>query len=645
MKKIKLYWIWLAVIMFISRVMQLCFLYLMNAPTGGPIVDRWYRFFPHTVVVELGVVAALVLLFAGVSYLLKGQKARKVWGIATCVISGVYIVSSGGDDELMRWMGQHLSLSFFTTYSNAASDLGLVGRIFIGGIGHFSLSISWAVFMIVAAVVLYRKCFYKWFEVKNSRTSYIALGLSFLLAVVGLSSKFWFAPSKMRWKRISPVFWHFGEDILYQFSKQDKPATYDLGISALGGDPSKEYPFWHEVQDEKASIEAFKEKKLENRPDIVLLVIETYRGWTGDVRIGSICELTPNICKLAKQGAYFPNARSVGYPSVEGFLGILAGVWSHPHSSFLSDFPNTKMRTLPDILGEAGYYREVLTATEPSFDNLNPWFAAWFDYSEYKPENQHDIPIGFRFKERYAARPLDKPLFFDWMSTSMHVPFTLPSEYGATPEDAEVAYLRTLAYMDSAVGLVVEEVAKGPRANNTLFIVVGDHAFGNNAQHSTPEYIGSAQDGYTWVPLIFAGPGVSQFVDSQVVSQVDIAPTIMSILGLNVSNNFVGKDLQVDMQDSASIRPAHPVVFAFRNEDVNMQEDSLTYYGNMDDDEVSSIFRTRFVPDWDTTHLVEGFAVGKKLENVPENAKSQLEKMRAAAKAWGYVVGNNRLKP
>ena len=714
------YWLWYGLTLWGTRLVLLCVLYFTAAPTGGPIVDRWYRFFPHTLVIEAGVVMALAFAGGLLCTLLRGR-ARKIAGIVFVVLGALYIVTAGTDDEIMRWMGQHFTLSFITTYALAASDMGLVGRVFLGGAWHFLLTAFIALAGIVGTVFLYRKMFAKWSEgavvaaktraaVSGSSASrdctsginrtavknWICLGIAFALAITGLTSKFWFAPSNMRWKRIAPVAFRLIDEVKYKFAKSEQRADYAEGIVLLGGNPVAGYPFLryaghifetytrHPIQYtdtdsvkadtlEKLVLEKIRSRPLEDRPDIVLFVIETFRGWSGDIRIPATCEKLPNICKLANSGLYFPNAHSVGYPSIEGFLGILTGIWSHPQTTLLSDFPNTRMRALPEILGDAGYYRMVLTATEPSFDNLHPWFAKWFDYSEYKPENQHDVPIADRFRELYAKRPADKPLFFDWMSTSSHIPFTLPKEYGPTPKDPEVAYMRTLAYMDSAVGIVLDEIAKGPRANNTLFVLVGDHAIANNAQHGVSDFIGGIHDGYTWVPLIIAGPGIEKKIVTTPVSQVDIAPTIAWYLHLDVTNNFVGTPLLtfsdkpgkpnvmvLQQNESTETTPENtpdsteakyvvrqnlPPVFAFRMGDMTMITDSVTYIANIQDSTLVSAFETVLEPTWDTSHPAEGFVTGKPAKVDPAQLQEIARKMRAAANAWEYTINSNNLTP
>lgn len=648
----KLYWLWFGLILWACRALFLCSVYFMDTPAGGPIVDRWYRFFPHSLVAEAGVTMWLAFICGVFATVFGATVIKESWrrrlqkfvGIFSIVLAGLYILASGMDGEIMRWMGQHLSVSFLVTYSRAASEMGLVARVFGGGALHFLLSVLIGVSGLAGIIALYRKCFEGWREscgkgFSRSVAFWISSVVVLALAITGYTSNKWFAPSKMRWKRITPVVYHLANEISYKFSSAEKRPDFADGIRALGGNPQKDFPFWHEVADESLNLEKFRNLPLDEKPDIILLTIETFRGWTGDVRVPGTCERLPNLCKLANSGAYFPNAHSVGYPSIEGFLGMLAGVWSHPRFTFLSDVPNTQMRGLPDVLKDAGYYRMVITATEPSFDNLNPWFERWFDYSEYDPRNQHDVPIANRFRELYRNRPADKPLFFDWMSTSSHVPFTIPDEYGPTPKDPEVAYVRSLAYMDSAVGIVLDEIANSPRANRTLVVLSGDHAISTNAQHGVHGFIGGTHDGYTWVPLVFAGAGVEKFVDPSVASHVDIAPSILAAIGLNVSNNFVGSDLRVSSLDRVARKP----VFSFRMDDIAMEVDSLTYYASMIDSVAGSVYGTRLNPDWDTTRPVEGFVTGYPLERKPE--LQVLGKMRAAAFAWEYVVNQNLLMP
>ena len=620
-------WLVWFVLLALVRLVQLCWLYFAGAPIGGgPYVDRWYRFLPHAFVADLGVVATAALLFLLLSRPAERRPAAKrVLVVAAGVFACVHCWFSGGDDELMRWMGQHLSVSFFSTYGGAASDPALFARIYSAGFWHFTLSIALATAATVASALLLRRPFRD--DGRPGRVVAVAL---LALAVAGLTSPKWFGPSRMRWKRIAPPAWNFAGELTYSFSHRTRPADWRAGIEFLGGDPDAEFPFWREEPDEAASLEAFRARPLDERPDVVLLTIESLRGWSGDVRDSASCARLPNVCALAKRGTFFPRTFSVGYPSVEGLLGLQLGVWSHPEKTFLSDRSGIATRSLPEILRDAGYASFVLTATEPSFDNLVPHFRKWFDGFEYDPANQNDVPIARRFAELYRSRDPERPLYFDWMSTTTHIPFAMPKEFGPQGDDMNERYLQVLAHMDTAVGMVLDEIARGPRAERTLVVLTGDHSTPTKDQ----AYGTSAHPGLLWVPMIVAGPGIpAGAVDGRNVSHADLAPTVLKLLGLKASNHFTGTDLFAG--DSVPRR-----VLAFRHGDALFADDSVVSLFSPDEDRLVS---EKLVPGegWNRADVAEGFVRGEPAEAEP----GLRERIRAAMGAWEWVVDRDLLMP
>ncbi|MCQ2102344.1 MAG: sulfatase-like hydrolase/transferase [Fibrobacter sp.] len=636
------YWPLYALILILGRLALLCGLYFCDAPTGGPFVSDWNRFLWHTLFAEIGFAMALALFFFAISTFLRG-KGLKIVKIASAIVATLYFFACGIDDEVMRWMNQRLTLSFLGTYLNATSDMGLVLSIVKGGIGHLLLT-TFLGFSAIAASIVYAVKMPLPLQSKGqplfSTKKIIALSLTVLFAALGCTSHMWFNPSHRRWPRIKPVAYVFAEELVQKFATMNPPEHYREGITALGGNPDQEFPFWHIAANESESLEAFKKRPLEERPDIILFTIESLRGWTSDMRIEANCKRFPNLCKLAYSGYYAPNAHSVGYPSIEGFLGIMVGVYSTPSGTFLYDFPNTQMRSFPDILADAGYHRELLCGSDPSFDNEKIWQEKWFDFNEFKPENDNDVALARRFVELYRERPQDKPLLFHWMSRSMHIPFTLPEDMGETPESSEDAYVRAEAYMDSALGIVLNEIYSGPRANNTLIILTGDHSYPNMGQTAESEQLGKIHDGATWVNLIFAGAGIQPYLESRPVSQADISPSIMGFLKLDVSNHFVGQNL-LDFGNGTN---QLPTVYSFRQGEVAMRTDSLTFFAAKEGADLATVHKNVQPNDWDSSKPVEGFISGATAPS-PAALDSITKSMQYAAQAWEYIVFKNKLKP
>ena len=328
---------------------------------------------------------------------------------------------------------------------------------------------------------------------------------------------------------------------------------------------------------------------------------------------------------------------SVGYPSTEGMLGLQLGIWGHPNKVFLSSMMNTRARSLPDILGKAGYYRAVLTAAEPSFDNFMPWFEKWFDYAEYNPKVTTDIPLANRFKELYANAPKDKPLYFEWINFVTHTPFNVPESYAKPAKTSDERYAQAVAYLDSAIGIILDAVRKGPRANETVIVVTGDHSIANAKAQKKLGELGEANSTYTWTTFIWAGAGISEgTIVETPVSHVDYAPSILSLIGLNATNSFVGKVL-FDADN-----PRQGKVFSFRHADAVMREDSLAIFAQAGNREFAHARRQSTTVDWDTTETVGGFIAEEKAER---NVSAQADSLLDAMDSWIWVLDHNLLVP
>lgn len=633
------YWFFFALILIAGRFSLLCSLYMLDTPTGSSLVPDFNRFIWHTLYSESGFCMATALVFFVISLFVHNRGVK----IASVVFASLYLILSGADDELQRWMSQKLSLSFIKTYTYAWTDSGLVSKIALGGLNHFLITVGIVIATIAGLSVYSYKASLKilWQRPIQKKT-WISLSLVTLLAIIGCTSHLWYNYSQRRWDRIRPVMYTLAEDFVESFTFQAEPPDYLEGIKILGGDPQKEYPFWKVAENEKESIENFIARDLSEKPDIILMTIESLRGWTCDMRVEGNCKRFPNLCRLSQKGRYFPNTYSVGNPSVEGLLGIMTGIISLPNKTLLRDYPNTNLQAFSEVLSRAGYYTEVTLGADPRFDNEEAWYSKWFDYHEFNPEYADDVSSAHRFIERYKNRPKDTPAFFHWMSLSMHTPFTLPAEMGETPKENGPAYLRAAAYMDSAVGIILDSLEQDPRSNITLIILTGDHSTPNGEQQKRAEQIGLGSEGFTWISLMMSGPNIEPSIDNRPVSQAGIAPTVLGYLGLNVSNHYMGVNL---LDDSLDTRPL-PAVYSFKFGSMALRQDSMSFYlVPVDGTEPATAQKIKLEPQWNTDDPADGFVTGTPVEMPADSLQEIARKMRAAAKAWEHLVFQNKIMP
>jgi arylsulfatase A-like enzyme len=101
-----------------------------------------------------------------------------------------------------------------------------------------------------------------------------------------------------------------------------------------------------------------------------------------------------------------------------------------------------------------------------------------------------------------------------------------------------------IAYIDTAIGGLISELKRRGVFANTLFIVMGDHgeAFGERGllEHA----VASVDQNQVHVPLMIRYPGASApAVCDDLVSQVDIMPTVLEELGYPLPAGIQGRSL------------------------------------------------------------------------------------------------------
>lgn len=138
--------------------------------------------------------------------------------------------------------------------------------------------------------------------------------------------------------------------------------------------------------------------------------------------------------------------------------------------------------------------------------------------------------------------------YYDWdPATEEYYDWYQQGRYPNNPE-GRAHYLGQLHYLDQAVGQLMDFLEKEGLAENTLVIYVGDNGgstpiYANNSPLRGSKY--TLYEGGIRVPMMAAFPG--QFaegeVNENVVSAMDIFPTICRAAGISPPENIDGQDL------------------------------------------------------------------------------------------------------
>lgn len=281
------------------------------------------------------------------------------------------------------------------------------------------------------------------------------------------------------------------------------------------------------------------------RLNVVVLAEESFGaefvGAYGDVR-----GLTPEFDALAREGLLFTHAYATGTRTVRGLEAITASFPPIPSESILKRPGGDHVATWGSVMRELGYHTSFLYGGYGTFDNMNAFYRG----NGFAVSDRTDIPnpkfsnIWGVSDEDLFAHAIDyfdaragegRPFFSIVMSTSNHKPYTFPPGVeGVKPEGGgREAGIR---YADHSIGAFFREARRHAWFADTVFVVVADHGARVYGAAQIPLY------SYE-IPMLVLAPGrLPARQVNTATSQIDIAPTVLGLLGLPYEAPFFGQD-------------------------------------------------------------------------------------------------------
>ena len=289
---------------------------------------------------------------------------------------------------------------------------------------------------------------------------------------------------------------------------------------------------------------------------------------------GSDKDWTPNFDSYAKRGLWFANTYASGTRTVRGLEAITASFPPIPTVSILRRPGNKGIGSWGKVMNELGYQSSFLYGGYGYFDDMNTFFAGngfqvldRTDIEKVRFENVWGVADEDlfdraiqHFGEQYQA---GKPFFSIIMTTSNHKPFTfrpgleqlgIPAEGGGRQAGVR--------YADYALGYFLREAVRQPWFDNTIFVVVADHGARVYGKAEIP------LETYEIPLLIYSPKHIAARQIDTLMTQIDIAPTVLGLLGLSYEAPFFGID-------SLHERPDHARIALFsHNHDVAILRDN-----------------------------------------------------------------------
>jgi len=281
-------------------------------------------------------------------------------------------------------------------------------------------------------------------------------------------------------------------------------------------------------------------------PKNLVIIVEESLGAEFVGSLGGL-DLTPNLDELSQSGIWFTNLYATGTRSVRGLEAIVAGFTPTTSRSVVKLSKSQRnFFTMAQLLGELGYESSFIYGGESQFDNMrrffmNNGFQKVVDEKDYvNPKfvgswGVSDEDLFDRAHEEFSALR-DEPFFSLVFTSSNHSPFQFPDGRIQLFDAEKNTVNNAVKYADYALGRFFEMARESSYWDDTIFLVVADHnsrVYGNEIVPVTRFHI----------PGLILGGSISPAVFDPVASQIDLSPTLLSLVGVSSEHPMIGHDL------------------------------------------------------------------------------------------------------
>ncbi len=264
---------------------------------------------------------------------------------------------------------------------------------------------------------------------------------------------------------------------------------------------------------------------------------------------------TPELDKLSNDGWWLTRTYATGTRSARGLEAVTTGFLPTPAEAVLK-LPRSQRDffTLGALLDTFGYHTRFLYGGEAHFDNMRSFFFGngfneVVDRATFKTKPAFVGSWGASDEDMFNElhqRLLDdgdKPTLTVAFSVSNHTPWEYPAGR-IKPEGDPASNANAVRYADWSIGQFFAKAKQSPYWNHTVFLVVADHDARVFGASLVPVR-------HFHIPALIIGAGVPVKKDDHIVSQVDLAPTLLSLIGISSEHPMLGADLTRHYPDRA----------------------------------------------------------------------------------------------
>lgn len=335
---------------------------------------------------------------------------------------------------------------------------------------------------------------------------------------------------------------------------------------------------------------AVEEEEEEERPgDILLITVDTLRADHLSL-YGYPRPTSPNLERWFEQGAIFERAYATEASTSPSVTSLLTGKLPQEHGVrlFFQLLPEGTL-LIPDLLPEA--YQTAAVVSNMVLTDEAMGMASHFDHFDDRVDQQESARTMFERNGRGTTdaalrwlsleRAPERPLFLWVHYIDPHGPYRPPADWplefthegerqvplsriplygrlegitdGLTYVDR---YDAEIAFVDAEIDRLLEGYGRVADVDQALILMTSDHGESMMEHERWFAHTYHVYEEIAHVPLLLRGPGVEAGRRTQLVSGIDVAPTLLRFAGVEPPASWAGIDLR-----SEAPSPAERTVF------------------------------------------------------------------------------------
>jgi lipoteichoic acid synthase len=519
-------------------------------------------------IISMGVIfttLGFLVIFYSFSYLFQNKIRLFYSYTANLLITFILIPNT----LYLDYFSSPLTLSVFKQTTNLS---GLGDSIF------FLLSMKYLLYvidLIVLPFVISRKSF---IYIKNRRP------LKAFLPVLAAGVMF------VCLKPMKVIYLDHEDSIVKAYDSKDFLAQYGIfGHHALDGYYHVKAANFELSKEEVDKIDAYWAGKETDRSadselagfgkdkNLIMIQVESLQSFVINEKVNGQ-EITPTINKLLKNSIYFPRfyAQTIEGNSSDAEFLTQTSLFPLKTGSVFFQYPQNTYHSLPKLLNDNGYRTTAVHADEKTFWNRHNMYPAlgfeeFVSIDDFSQDEIVGMGVGDKSMFSEWGKQLKKsrePFYSFIVTLSNHMPYELTEDKKSITLPPKLqdnllgSYFQTVRYTDEALAEFLEELEEDDLLKNSIIVLYGDH---NGIFHKDKKLLEDSwlnkkisfeewYRKYAAVPFIIYNPEINGRVIDKVGGQIDVYPTVRTIMGLRSDNNYaLGTDLLTENSGSVII--------------------------------------------------------------------------------------------